>query len=1248
MRHPLPRAALFLLLPLLACGARAATFTLGGYEATVSETDGALVLTGPGGGRVLATGSEGLWSVLLADGRIVTARGLLEAGGTLEATAEGEGLRLAYAAPDLAVTISVLPSAEGLDLRATLSPRDGVVLGFDLPARLRFAAEEVVRFVSPANANESVGTLFHRGFFLEQPADNPTGWAPEAAGPAGYIALAGGGLVERPVDDPPTPARVTDQGREVLGAELAGRIEGARVIANRPPGPDQADVVLIDTANGPWLSGSHLRGAGLLLRLGGIVRPDHAALALQAVVAALEAVARAGEATPRIAVLVVPAGSERGSWCDVAVRDWLTALRGSPTMQARRAEILEVSSPAELLGLLADGAHPLTAAINPYGEGLPLPEGLAMADAVAAIGDYVRTGGCWVEVGGYPFFYALRPARALSYAMNYPAGFADFQFLETTGGAAALYRVAPRDWEPWAGASDPTKVFTPGSLSCGRDALGAFCQRSFRPYVAAGASWTSPTVRLDPGREPEEALRRYARANRLTRPLSEKIAPDRLEAFRQSLLLLYHGNAREALADIPRLPAPLLFHNTSYLMGGFDKQYPDHLPPNPGFGSAEDLRRVVEACEARGLFFMPYTNPTWWCDHPRGPTFAEKGEGALARSLEGTPYHEQYAANDGWTITFWRPEVQQANRRTVRQFTEGYPVGVLFQDQCGARGWVYDTNEGSPRPDAYTEGLISMVDEDSRRAPLSTENGWDRILAYESQFCGMTWGLTPPTRSAMTGLRLYRERFPAGTWEPYPLAQFLGHDSVAMIHHDLGQFVTGPEMLAWTLGLGYGMSFVATPGALRDGPTRDWIEWLATLQRAVCSRYTGVALDAFSIPRDDPANLADIALLRSRYGDVSVVANTAAEPRSFEEVRLAPYGYRVTAPGVEAGGLAADEGEQWYVREEQPDGGLLVTLHAPQDAVASAPMPEGWDGARATEAPEGLTARVEGTTLHVRTGHRAGDAPLTPPAELASLAPRDWPADRRPTKVGVLSMAGLQPSWIRFGPEDWIADLSASPALRAAGLSVEAIATPAALRRALAEGPSTWFAVVNPYGEVLPCAEGLDGEAMLGALRAYVRQGGIWWEVAGYSLYQARSLQPDGSWATEPLGPSGLGRYGIQPAGDAVDAPPVPLQVTPLGGELLTPPVRELVGSHPAATNRAAQAGSSPAHETLVASEGRDYVAGYRLGGWGWLWRIGGFDPPRELVTPLVADALAALYGRAPLPPPTDPARYVWRIRLTR
>ena len=155
------------------------------------------------------------------------------------------------------------------------------------------------------------------------------------------------------------------------------------------------------------------------------------------------------------------------------------------------------------------------------------------------------------------------------------------------------------------------------------------------------------------------------------------------------------------------------------------QEYPDHLPPHPSFGTSEELRAFFARARAMGHLVSPYTNPTWWCDDPKVPTFVREGDAPLLKGLDGQPRRERYQNNTGWTITLWHPAVQAANRVTVQQFTREFPVDILFQDQCGARGWHYDTNPASPCPYAYSEGMIAMNDEDSRVVPLGTENGWD-------------------------------------------------------------------------------------------------------------------------------------------------------------------------------------------------------------------------------------------------------------------------------------------------------------------------------------------------------------------------------------------------------------------------------------------------------------------------------------------------------------------------------------------
>ena len=54
------------------------------------------------------------------------------------------------------------------------------------------------------------------------------------------------------------------------------------------------------------------------------------------------------------------------------------------------------------------------------------------------------------------------------------------------------------------------------------------------------------------------------------------------------------GSAAEMLAALPKLPVPSLIHFSDYVHGGFDKQYPDHLPPRPAFGTPAELRALFD------------------------------------------------------------------------------------------------------------------------------------------------------------------------------------------------------------------------------------------------------------------------------------------------------------------------------------------------------------------------------------------------------------------------------------------------------------------------------------------------------------------------------------------------------------------------------------------------------------------------------------------------------------------------------
>ena len=188
----------------------------------------------------------------------------------------------------------------------------------------------------------------------------------------------------------------------------------------------------------------------------------------------------------------------------------------------------------------------------------------------------------------------------LAYRVQYPTLFADFAYLETVDGASvAVYGLQPRTGiEPWENRTP----FNPGATGVGGDAKGGWYDHSFALWAKVGGTWTSPKVRIASGLTLEDALADYAAANGFRRTLADKVKDAAtLEKLKRAPLVLTGDVTTETLMTLQAaLPVPTLVHTTSFLRGGFDKQYPDVLPPNPKFGTQARFREVVEQAAEKG------------------------------------------------------------------------------------------------------------------------------------------------------------------------------------------------------------------------------------------------------------------------------------------------------------------------------------------------------------------------------------------------------------------------------------------------------------------------------------------------------------------------------------------------------------------------------------------------------------------------------------------------------------------------
>lgn len=1277
----LARCAPLLFLPaallLSSCASRAAVTSSGDeivlssarYRIGFDAKNGAISSVTQSGQKssIWKSGEYGLWRVRFRDNSEINAAAFSANSQSNRFTAvpdaKNNALNLRYQNADIKVDVRVLAREGGAEFSAQVTPAGKTLLDFYLPARMRFAPDSVKKFVFPANGNQNVGIGFKKSFFARQSDVNNLAWSNSTSGVAGYTQLFGAPPQQRPDDDALVSLSLTPTGREWLSPDLVARIEAEKARVNRAPQNGQADLVLVDSPNGAYFSASRLGGSGALWRIGGFVGNERTiTLPMVANVvtrlannASTRGGATAGEAKPKIALLNVIGGPPVGAGSEAAVSEWNKTLRALPAVTENRVTYQELRTLPEIDAALRDKSF--VAIVNPYGEMLPSRAG-DLKNVVARIGDYVRGGGNWLEVGGFSFYTAMSPARYLSYFLPYPAAFADFVHLDSTGGQAAIYGVQPRRGAAFSGAKNHDDIFVPGKLQVGGDENGGYSERAFGVWIEAGKSWKTPMVFMGIGGDASTRARDYCVKNEINKTLNDKMSPQLLARFKAAPLIYFGGSARQKIDGLPLLPEGSLIHFADYLRYGFDRGLPDMLPPSESFGTMADMKELFSKAKSAGHLVMPYTNTSWW-SKPKGETWLRDGDAGLVKlPPDNHLSYERYGENDGYTASQWHPLTRAASRKVVTQFTTELPVDVLFQDQVAARSWImgewiYDMNPASPTPYAYLDGLYSQAQEDSARVPLSTEAAGDKSINFESQFCGMTFDIMPSV--GYTAPQFWTQ-FPADT-EIFPLIQLMAHDKVLLNYHDLGQFVTNDETLSWMLGLGFNVNAQTDNGSLRQNASRQWLLWLNQVQKKIAARYAGTPMTAWQHLR--PADVSRKGVIRATYGDVKIVANLDDASTRAGNLQLPPFGFYVTAPGLVAGNLPQENGNALFITEtrggktetwiyatedrtvdiELPSGSAAKTFVLQDDSkpqTATATLASTRNNAKSVDANAKSSARVRVTLPRRATGET-----IAPPAELAGKAPLQW---ARKPKIGIVDFGGtIQPSWSRISVADWESALNASPLVKQNGVAVERLTTPQQIKAALQNGPTGYLVLVNPYGELFPSV-GADWHDSLALIKNYVRHGGNWWEVAGHSLYQPATF--DGAkWNVEVIGSAGLSEIGLPISGGTVEQAAESLQLGADAKNWLDAAASTRVTESLSAVNRSLPRGTiDPGHVSLVGGRDGDFIGGYRFDGWGYLWRIGGFFPNPQAVLPVVISATQHLFQTPPAPRAPSPIKELWHL----
>jgi hypothetical protein len=373
-----------------------------------------------------------------------------------------------------------------------------------------------------------------------------------------------------------------------------------------------------------------------------------------------------------------------------------------------------------------------------------------------------------------------------------------------------------------------------------------FYYHTFGARIDDGETWTTPWVRIHISQSHLDTINAYRSDNGLDSfpSLREKLG-SRYDQVVQSPLFkadtVQLGTPFSDYADVlSQVPAPGILHPVAFQPRGHDENYPDFLPPASCWGTTADFAAMVRDAQTRGFLVMPYTNPTWWDDE--SPTLQDPAVAITDVAVlddEGNPVYEHYDWHGGYVVSPHSPVVEHRLHQLVISMTEEVPSDLLFEDQIGARPWLFDHNAWSPYPMAYIPGWLEHTRTYSDRL-LMTELGFDRLAETEVGFHGSV--LLPQE------LGLTDDWWGGDTWHPYPLAPIMVRDKVLFYQHDLAPetFTTDKATLTWNLAFGYLLSYDLAKSDFGGGLDSEWLDLVSAFQKHALSHYADELVTAFA------------------------------------------------------------------------------------------------------------------------------------------------------------------------------------------------------------------------------------------------------------------------------------------------------------------------------------------------------------------------------------------------------------------
>ena len=865
------------------------------YAITINASNGSIKKIVSQGKDTTITTSEGLWKIGFYDDK----GSINSTQASCSSRIEKGKLIFNFKHQDADVDVVITPKSNYCDFQANLKLKSGEMSEFELPTSLRFAPEAVKSVSVHTSAPRAIGLELNSNFYKKNIYPVFVYDHKNVLGNRIYKSVFGEDIKSVPNNSINLQlGKDADAwlSKSVQKTMLNKKFNACRLFSGN------VDVELAKSDDGVVVGAKKI-GEGLIFRVGSFgcdnnVRCD----LLRSLLIKLS-----NKTRNKIGIIkfysIYPLADIRS---DVS---YLKKLFPDRVVELNTPELLDSALKGDDFALI----------VNPYNELCPNIRGETPEVFVEDLKKYLSKGGNWFESGGFTFYKKAMLREYFSLRGSVPAVIADFTHMNLNGARIAYYSVQDIHGSSF---ENPFNSFTTSRYLTGGDANGGFYSRPFTRYIKGGVDvdWKTPVVRLNFGKSLQASVDAFCKDNGVVKKYTEKVDSVFAKRFAEAVMItMWDSTLADMKKSVEFVPPNNLLHPANYLLGGFDKQYPDHFPPRASFSTAEEYKAFIAETRKAGHLFMPYTNYSWWCDKPKGPTFAEAGNAALSVKRDGSLYHEVYASNEGYTVSLWHPDARKANQKLRKQLVDEYPCDVIFQDQMGARSSVLDFNKAVPNPNRYMDGFIYSLREDVKAKPLSTEDGWWGIANEELQFCGMSFGIDKSENIVKWASYVW-EDFPPAVVNITNLVGAMFHDKLSLAHHDLVWGVRSDRQMSLALGIGYTLSISFIHQWTKNNNFwKEILKWNDKMQKAVVAKYIGKKMVKFQHAWANP-NVSDGAsYIRAQYGDVKVFSNLTEKPYKLNfasqkmAVKISPMGFIAEANGtlagnvVEINGLKADK-----------------------------------------------------------------------------------------------------------------------------------------------------------------------------------------------------------------------------------------------------------------------------------------------------------------------------------------------------